>query len=73
MSAEIGLRMTAPMNAPIAPGIPMRRTVRQSTLPKRQCERPETAVVPSSARWTDADAVAGAYPAARTRLADMAP
>jgi hypothetical protein len=58
-SAEIELRTTAPRNAPIAPGIPIRRTVLQSTLPKRQCEAPDASVVPSSARCTDAEAVTG--------------
>ena len=38
-SAEIELRMTAPTNAPNAPGTPILRTVRQSTLPKREHER----------------------------------
>src|SRR4029453_16758794 len=57
-------RTTAPAKAPTAPGKVIQRTVRQSTLPKRQWETPETAVVPSSARWTVAEAAAGAGPAA---------
>jgi hypothetical protein len=61
------------MNAPMAPGMPRRRTVRQSMLPKRQWEKPDTAVVPSSARCTEADAAAGASPAARTSEAEVAP
>ena len=38
MSAEMELRIIAPMNAPMAPGIPIPRTVRQSTFPNRRCE-----------------------------------
>src|ERR687892_1915352 len=72
-SAEIELSTTAPVNAPIAPGIPMRLTVRQSTFPNRQWETPATAVVPSSARWTDADAVAGFRPTASRSVDEVAP
>jgi len=57
-------RNVAPANAPIAPGTPRRATMRQSTLPKRECDAPEARVVPISARWTEADAAAGARPAA---------
>ena len=32
------------------------------TLPSRQCDTPETAEVPISAMWTDAEASAGARP-----------
>jgi hypothetical protein len=44
--------------------------VRQSTLPKRQCAVPDASVVPISARWTVAEAIAGAAPAARSRRRD---
>src|ERR687891_21583 len=51
-------RTTAPRKAPTAPGKVISRTVRQSTLPKRQWETPDTAVVPSSARWTEMESMA---------------
>ena len=54
------LRKVAPAKAPMAPGTPILRTTGQSTLPKRQCEAPEASVVPISARWTAAEAAAGA-------------
>ena len=61
-SDEIEDRTTAPVKAPIAPGIAIRRTVCQWTLPKRLWEAPAMRVVPSSARWTDADAAAAVKP-----------
>ena len=64
---------TAPRKAPTAPGKVIRRTVRQSTLPKRQWETPETAVVPSSARWTVAEAAAGAVPMATSMVVEVRP
>ncbi len=73
ISEEMLLSSTAPQKAPSAPGMASRRTVRQSTLPKRQCAKPEAAVVPSSARWTAADAEAGLYPAASTSVVDVTP
>ena len=48
-SAEMELRTTAPRKAPTAPVNPTAFTVRQSILPKRRCETPDTRVVPSSA------------------------
>lgn len=57
----------APAKAPIAPGMPMRRTTFQSTLPKRQCEAPETALVPISARWIVALIAAGESVVSATR------
>src|SRR6266508_4515113 len=64
---------TAPQKPPTAPGTVMIRTVRQSTLPKRQCETPDTKVVPSSARCTVAEAAAGAVPAATSRVVEVSP
>ena len=64
---------TAPVKAPTAPGKVIRRTVRQSTLPKRQCETPDTAVVPSSARCTVAEATAGAVPTATSSVVEVRP
>ena len=55
-------RNVAPAKAPTAPGTPRRSTIRQSTLPKRQWEAPDTSVVPSSERCTDAEAAAGDSP-----------
>jgi hypothetical protein len=54
------LRNVAPAKAPTAPGTPILRTTGHSTLPNRQCDAPEASVVPISARWTAADAAAGA-------------
>ena len=51
----------------------MIRTVRQSTLPKRQWETPDTKVVPSSARCTVAEAAAGADPRATSRVVEVTP
>ena len=73
VSPLIDDRTTAPAKAPTAPGKVIQRTVRQSTLPKRQWETPETAVVPSSARWTVAEAAAGAVPAATSRVVEVSP
>ena len=63
----------APRNAPIAPGTASRATTPHSTLPKRQCEKPDTAVVPTSARWTEALAVAGLMPATSSNDVDVTP
>ena len=63
----------APRKAPTAPGTPRRRTRRQSTLPKRQCEAPAASVVPTSARCTEALAVAGLTPATTSREVDVTP
>ena len=52
-------RKVAPAKAPIAPGMPIRRTTGQFTLPNRQCDTPDARVVPISARCTDAEAIAG--------------
>ena len=49
----------------MAPGTMRGSVVFQSTLPRRQCEKPDAAVVPSSDRCTLADATAGAMPAPR--------
>ena len=47
--------------------------MRQSTLPKRQCEAPDTRVVPISDRWTEADAAAGERPTASISDDDVTP
>jgi len=47
--------------------------VRHSTLPKRQCETADTATVPTSARWTVAEATAGAEPIASSRMVEDTP
>ncbi len=51
----------------------MRVTTAQSTLPNRQREKPETSVVPHSARCTDADAVAGARPVESNSVVEVTP
>lgn len=66
-------RMVAPRKAPTAPGIAIRRTTRQSTLPNFQCETPDTRVVPISARCTVADAAAGLVPIARSSVVVVTP
>ena len=66
-------RKVAPANAPIAPGTPIFSTTRQSTLPKRQWETPETRQVPISARCTVADAAAGFVPMASRSVVDVTP
>ncbi len=63
----------APRNAPTAPGTPSLRTSFQSTLPKRQCEAPEASVVPTSARCTEALAVAGLIPAKTSSEVEVMP
>ncbi len=63
----------APAKAPTAPGTAMIATVRQSTLPSRWWEKPDTAVVPISERWTAADAAAGATPALSSSVEDVTP
>src|SRR5215211_2763592 len=67
------LNTTAPRNAPIAPGMASGHTFAQSTLPNRQWEMPEAAVVPTSAMCTLAEASAGAMPTANNRLCDVVP
>ena len=63
----------APRNAPTKPGSARIDTVRQSTLPNLWCEAPETSEVPSSEKWTAAEAAAGATPAASSRVEDVTP
>jgi len=48
-------------------------TFAQSTLPNRQCEVPDAAVVPTSAMCTLADANAGVMPTANNRLWEVTP
>ena len=66
-------RTVAPTKAPIAPGTPILATTFQSTLPNFQCERPDTRVVPISARWTVAEAAAGLVPMASSRVVEVTP
>ncbi len=72
-SVDRELRKVAPAKAPIAPGMPMLRTTCQLTLPNRQCAAPEASVVPISARCTEAEATAGAYPAVSSRVVEVTP
>lgn len=58
----------APTNPASAPGNPSRATTDQSTLPNRQWLKPETAVVPSSATCTTAEACAAPKPARPRRI-----
>jgi hypothetical protein len=53
--------------------MPMISRTRVLTLPSFQCEAPDTADVPISARWTDAEARAGARPSVRRRLVEVTP
>jgi hypothetical protein len=43
------------------------------TFPRRQWDTPETAEVPISARWTDAEARAGARPSVRRNVVEVTP
>ena len=72
-SVEILESTVAPINAAMAPGTPSRKTVFQSTLPKRAWLRPDIAVVPSSAVWTTAEAWAGPRPARRRMVVEVTP
>jgi len=46
----------------------------QSTFPNLQCDMPDTAVVPTSPRWTAVEAIAGVRPATPTnKVEDVAP
>ncbi len=53
--------------------MPTLATTGHSTLPKRQCEAPETSVVPISARCTVADAAAGLVPTASSSVVVVTP
>eukprot|EP00962_Isochrysis_galbana_P005656 scaffold1523_cov140-Isochrysis_galbana.AAC.1 len=64
---------SAPTSAPAAPAGDSRAMARMSTLPCRWCARPDTKVVPSWARWTDDEAVAGDRPAAVSTVAEVRP
>src|SRR5918993_4489205 len=74
-SATVATQVTAiaPKNAPIPPGTAIHTILAQSTLPKRQCESPDTAHVPTSAMCTLADASAGEIPTARSSVVDVTP
>src|SRR5215210_4482265 len=64
---------SAPNSAPMPPGTASQTILDQSTLPKLECEIPETAVVPISAMCTAAEASAGATPAAKSTVVDDTP
>ena len=66
-------RMVAPAKAPSAPGRARVRTIRQSTLPSLWWEMPEASVVPISAKCTEAEAAAGAMPAATRSVVEVTP
>ena len=72
-SASSELRTTAPRKANTAPGSASGSTSRQSTFPNRWWATPETAVVPTSARCTVAEAAAGAEPAASSSVVELTP
>src|SRR5918997_5282985 len=63
----------APPKAPIPPGIAIQTILDQSTLPKLACEMPDTAVVPTSAMCTAADASAGATPTNNSSVVEETP
>src|SRR5918997_5816301 len=64
---------SAPKGAPTPPGTASQTILDQSTLPKLECEIPETAVVPISAMCTAAEASAGATPAANNTVVEDTP
>jgi hypothetical protein len=67
------LSTVAPAKAPTPPGRASQRTAFQSVLPSFQCAAPEARVVPTSARWTLAEATAGANPAASRSVVEVSP
>lgn len=72
-SAGMEVKNIAPTNAPTAPGTAIQPILDQSTLPKRQCETPLAAVVPTSAMCTLADAMAGVSPTASKSVVEVTP
>jgi hypothetical protein len=62
VSPGIVVSRYAPIAPPTMPGSARRQTNDQSTLPKRQCEKPEMPVVKTSAAWMLALAVTGGMP-----------
>lgn len=66
-------RTDAPTKPPRAPGTPRRATSRHDTLPNLQWATPETKVVPTSDKWTVADATAGAVPPASSAEVAVTP
>ena len=66
-------RRVAPAKAPTPRARRGAGRSRQSTLPKRQWEAPETRVVPISERCTDAEAAAGASPTASISDEEVTP
>src|SRR5919202_6212774 len=72
-SVDAQTRSKAPNSAPTPPGTASHTILDQSTLPKLECEIPETAVVPISAMCTLADASAGAIPAATNTVVEDTP
>ena len=63
----------APRTAPMAPGIARMPTTRQSTLPNFQWDAPEARLVPTSAKCTEADAMAAGVPAASRTDVEVTP
>src|SRR5690606_4678325 len=72
-SVEIDDSTVAPRKPPMHPGIANQPTTDQSTLRSRQCEIPEDNDVPSSARCTEAEAMAGAVPTASSPVLAVTP
>jgi hypothetical protein len=48
-------------------------TTFQSTLPNFQCATPDIRLVPISAKWTVAEAMAGLVPMASSRVVEVTP
>ena len=63
----------APKNAAMPPGRAMNATTRQSMFPNFQWDTPEASVVPTSAKCTVAETVAGAKPTARSSVDEVTP
>mmetsp|Transcript_8660 Transcript_8660/g.26641 ORF Transcript_8660/g.26641 Transcript_8660/m.26641 type:complete len:298 (-) Transcript_8660:613-1506(-) len=66
-------RSSAPKKAPAPPAGERSSMASVSTLPCRWCARPETKVVPSCARCTEAEAVAGERPDAERTVDEVRP
>lgn len=72
-SPLILLKKNAPINAAIEPGIASFKTDGLWTFLNFKCDVPAAAVVRISAKWTVADAIAGATPNVSNTDADEAP
>mmetsp|Transcript_2780 Transcript_2780/g.6474 ORF Transcript_2780/g.6474 Transcript_2780/m.6474 type:complete len:368 (+) Transcript_2780:594-1697(+) len=66
-------RSAAPPSAPKTPGSARHATAAPSTLRRCRWARPEAAVVPSCARWTEAEAMVGERPVLTRTVADVTP